>query len=124
MSSNDSVRSPQSLNPLSQHSAPHTPEVPVLSEVEGFFGAASPSSLHAFYCLHHHHAGFGSLLARLREYTLTRRQASLNVADCGVVTLAPHASARCDIASVFGSLLDRMVTTGLLGHYPDWSCTS
>jgi hypothetical protein len=29
-----------------------------------------------------------------------------------------------DIASVVGSLLDRMVTTGLLGHYPNWSFTS
>jgi hypothetical protein len=56
----------------------------------GFFGAASPKpvlslskdSIHAFCCLHHHHAGFGSLLARLREYTLTRRQASRNVTDC------------------------------------------
>jgi hypothetical protein len=37
----------------------------------GFFDAASPSSVHVFCCLHHHHAGFGSLLARSREYTLT-----------------------------------------------------
>jgi hypothetical protein len=41
-------------------------------------------SFHAFCCLHHHHAGFGSLLARLREYTLTMRQDSLNVTDCWV----------------------------------------
>ena len=50
----------------------------------GFFGAASPSSLHAFCCLHHHPAGFGFLLAHLREYTLTMRQASLDVTDCWV----------------------------------------
>lgn len=31
---------------------------------------------------------------------------------------------RNDFASVFGSLLDRMVTTGLLGHYPGWSFAS
>jgi hypothetical protein len=29
-----------------------------------------------------------------------------------------------DIASVLGSLYNKQVTTRLLGHYLDWSCTS
>jgi hypothetical protein len=37
----------------------------------GFFDAASPSSVHVFHRSSSHTAGLDSLLARLREYTLT-----------------------------------------------------
>ena len=48
----------------------------------GFFDAASPSSVRVFHRSSSHTAGLDSLLARLREYTLTMRQASRNVTDC------------------------------------------
>jgi hypothetical protein len=72
-SPNDSARSPVPQSTFSTFRALYT---------GGFFGAASPSSLHAFPGLRLRPAGLDSLLAHLREYTLTMRQASLNVADC------------------------------------------
>jgi hypothetical protein len=69
---------PREVSPVSQ-SAFSTFRAPYTG---GFFGAASPSSLHAFHRPSPPAAGFGSLLAHSREYTLTMRQASLDVTDC------------------------------------------
>ena len=52
--------------------------------VEGFDSRLPWSSSHT--------AGLDSLLARLREYTLTRRQTSLNVTDCWVAMTSPLGS--------------------------------
>ena len=71
----------------------------MLSEAEGFFGAASPSSIHAFYCIHHH-AGLDSLLARLRDAPRTLTTLALP-GTCVPATIVPEAkrSGRASVRS-------------------------
>ena len=103
---NDPSRSPQFLNQLSQHSTPHTPEGSLALHLQVRF---TPSLV--FVPHRRTRLPLGSL-ARVHTDDAAGFTSCYGLLSCD------------DTASVFGSLLDRMVTTRLLGHYLDWSFTS